>query len=87
MRPAPLFLIPLGTAPARCRSCGAVVYFIRTPRGKLMPVSIDAEGCRAPDTFPEGQRNLFGGVDSPAPGRGVSHFSNCPQADDWRSGR
>lgn len=81
----PFFEIPLGTEPSKCRSCGQLVYFVTTKRGAPMPVSIAAEGCRAPDTFAEGQLNVFGGVDQPMPGRGVSHFSDCPDAEAWRA--
>lgn len=85
---APVYFdIPLGTPLSRCRSCGQPVYFITTKRGKLMPVSIAAEGCRAPDTFPEGQLNVFGGADTPQAGRGISHFSDCPDAQAWRGAR
>ena len=33
--------IPRGLKPARCRSCGVSVYWIRTKAGKLMPVDQD----------------------------------------------
>lgn len=35
------FVIPEGTTPANCRSCGARVFWIKTVAGKNMPVDPD----------------------------------------------
>ena len=33
--------IPRGTAPSTCKGCGAQIYWVRTPKGKNMPVDPD----------------------------------------------
>ncbi len=35
------FDIPAGTPPATCRSCGAVIFWIKTAAGKSMPCDAD----------------------------------------------
>jgi hypothetical protein len=35
--------IPEGTNPSRCRSCGAVIYWVKTKLRKNMPVNHDGE--------------------------------------------
>lgn len=75
---------------ARCRSCGASIFWCKTAAGKSMPV--DAEPA------PEG--NIAVGADGSAtvlgplerlaePGRllYVSHFATCPQAASHRKAR
>jgi hypothetical protein len=37
-RPPLTFEIPPGANPTECRGCKALVYWIRTEKGKLMPV-------------------------------------------------
>lgn len=64
------YRIPPGTKPARCKSCGATVYWIVTARGANMPVSVDYPGCYGP----------IGPTGHPDEGVGVSHFTNCPNA-------
>jgi hypothetical protein len=56
----------------RCRSCRAQIIWLKTAAGKNMPV--DADSVEAEDQ--EFQ-----------PGRHVSHFSTCPQADQHRKPR
>ena len=71
-----LFVIPPATPTARCRSCNAVVYWVRTPAGRLMPVSINtdlAPECSAPTLT--------------ATGCGVAHWADCPTADQHRRRR
>lgn len=67
------FLVPRDSQPSRCRGCGAVVYWITTPRGKKMPVDTRAEGGLTP--LPDRD------------GRGVSHFATCPNAEAFRRRR
>lgn len=73
VRPPQWFPIPAKTREAECRFCGAEIYWITTPAGKKMPVSCDIDGASCPSEK---------GV-----GSGVSHFTNCPGADDARKPR
>lgn len=57
-----------------CKSCGQPVVWFRTKNGKRMPV--DARTTRPTDA--EHQLDLK---------RHISHFSTCPQANDWRNPR
>lgn len=67
-----LLIIPPGTAPSRCRSCGKTIYWVKTAIGRTMPVSVQADkpDHREPTTSAEGH--------------GVSHFADCPDANRWR---
>lgn len=68
--------VPAGTRVAECsgKNCGAEIYWIATPNGKKMPIDCDVDGGAEPsDTSDE-------------PGRGVSHFQTCADADRF-SGR
>jgi len=67
------FTIPKGTRQAQCRSCLAEIYWITTPRGKKMPVSVDADGAYCPTNTDDGA--------------GPSHFVDCPNRDQYRSAR
>lgn len=73
----------------RCRSCGALIYWATTDKGRSMP--IDATPC------PEGNvlltrrgealkaRVLAAGEEvEPGRNRWVSHYATCEQADQWR---
>ena len=64
--------IPRGSQFARCRSCGAGIYWTVTATGKRMPVVV-LEGEPGHVT-PTQDRD----------GVGVSHFADCPEADHWR---
>lgn len=55
-----------------CRSCGAVIIWMRTEAGKSIPV--DAESAKEPAL-------LFN------PKVHVSHFATCPQSKSWRKSR
>lgn len=55
----------------RCRSCHARIIWLPTNNNKRMP--IDADSVEPADT----QYEL----------RHVSHFSTCPQANEWRRRR
>ena len=78
---------------SRCRSCGAEIRWIKTKTGKNTPV--DAKGvCYIRD--PQGKETfltLHGEVERGrrveddklhTPKGYISHFSTCPDADDWR---
>jgi hypothetical protein len=60
------------TVVARCRSCQATIMWMKTDRGKKMPV----------DFTPAAQ-----GHERWNPKTMVSHFDTCPNADDWRKNK
>lgn len=70
-----MYPIPAGTPMTACRSdaCGAGCYWVDAPTGKRMLVSADPPGCLAPTAKEDGI--------------GVSHFTNCVDADKFRKGR
>lgn len=61
---------------ARCSGCDASVYWVK---GTRFPISTDCEGGRRP--WPE-----TGDSNASHDGVGVSHFTNCPNVDQF-SGR
>lgn len=75
-----------------CRGCGRQIAFIKTVKGKTMPV--DPEGIRfipggGPETFvtadgrvERGQRRTNGTAFG-----FTSHFATCPAANEFRKGR
>lgn len=77
-------------APGNCRSCGAPVLWVRTERGKLMPLDVfpsDA-GNVSIDT-PDQRATVLTGLFLENARRGhatlyKSHFASCPKADEHR---
>lgn len=67
-----LWSIPAGTAAKRC-PCGTDMFFIVTATGRKMPISCNAEGAQTPTAT--------------EPGRGISHFADCPNAVAFRRAR
>lgn len=66
--------IPAGTGASQCSSCRQTIFWAPHPStGKKHPVSIECGFGRAPSNV--------------ADGRGVSHFSDCPNANDHRKPR
>lgn len=51
--------IPAGTDPSRCRGCKALIWWVKTPKGKNMPV--DKDGAPHWGTCPKSDR--FRGYD------------------------
>lgn len=51
-----LFEIPQGTPRAKCRSCGAAIYWIKTRNGKNMPVNADGSSHFSTCPNAEGHR-------------------------------
>lgn len=63
--------IPAKTRPSKCRSCDQTIYFAPHPStGRVHPISIEHEEAEEPTPFSDGQ--------------GISHFSDCPHADQHR---
>lgn len=54
---------------AQCRSCGAVIVWLKTSRGKSIPVNAG--------TAKEGDTNFDAK-------RHIAHFATCPEADKFR---
>jgi hypothetical protein len=72
--PVRLFAIPPGTREAACRRCHAPIYWITHPAtGRPHPVSVAPakdERCERPS--------------GTTWGHGISHFDDCPFADEFR---
>ena len=78
-----------------CRSCGAIVKWITTVKGKKMPVDpelVSADDCEKGDLLvtEDGEthyitdRVLAHGEGCEALQGYVSHFATCSAAEDWR---
>lgn len=87
---------------ARCRACGAVVWWGRTRDGKLMPVdpalvedgNVVLDRATTPAHGPDGGPApvpavvvLRKGEEAPDMPRYRSHFATCPNASDFRATR
>lgn len=86
--PTKFYAIPAGTKAARCNGarCGKVIYFVTNPAsGRMMPIDCDVDGGKRPSEAKEkGQLDLLTTKETPVhPGRGVSHFTNCPDAGQF----
>lgn len=67
-----LIPIPARTPQSHCSSCGQAIYFAPHPgTGRPHPVSVNHEEAEEPTPFAEGC--------------GISHFIDCPTADQHRS--
>lgn len=75
MKTPAFYEIPAGAKPTGCRGkdCTISVYWGKTPAGRPIPLSCEREGSQHPTAV--------------APGRGVSHHIDCPNADDFRRDR
>lgn len=80
---------------SNCRSCGASIEWVKLKSGKFHPCDpeeIQLNDCDDGDKLVthlgeivvvnDGTRAASGGVAGM-----VSHFSTCPQADDWRKNK
>ena len=56
----------------KCKACGKEISFLRTDRGKAIPV--DKDTVDAADEYFD-------------PDRHVTHFRTCPNAKDFRKGK
>lgn len=76
-RAVEFIVVPKGTRASRCRGsdCGETIYWVERPRaGKAfgmtrVPISCDVPGGDSPDSFTDG--------------KGVNHFTNCPNAGNF----
>lgn len=77
---------------ATCRSCGAEINWIKTKRGKNMPVDPeevewgDAENNDVLVSELGDVVHVSREIRDPHPNLRyyISHFATCPQGDDWR---
>lgn len=66
--------------PAKCRSCGAEIVWMKTKLGKMMPVDVPAsDGAVAPDEVLNAETFDHKTM--------KSHFATCPNANKHRSPR
>lgn len=68
----PWFVVPADAKGVLCRGCGALIYFVRQPSEKLMPIDVLVPGGQMPR------------VAVPLDGKGVSHFATCTKAAVFR---
>ncbi|MCA0388506.1 MAG: hypothetical protein LCH52_08425 [Bacteroidetes bacterium] len=54
--------------PKTCKACGKAIVFLPTSKGKYIPVNLES----------------YGGESEFYPGVHVAHFSDCPQAKEFR---
>jgi hypothetical protein len=67
-----LIPIPARTPQTHCSSCGQAIWFAPHPgTGRPHPISTNHEDAEEPTPF--------------ADGRGISHFGDCPTADQHRA--
>jgi hypothetical protein len=82
-----LFAVPAGSKSTRCNgaTCTAEIYFVRNDRtGRMMPVHCDVEGGRRPsEKVDPAQLDAFGASAQERDGVGVSHFTDCPDANQF----
>lgn len=74
---------------AACRSCGAPMRFIRTRKGRAMPLDAEPDPSGnvviadddVAEVFPDSYAAAEAWGDRP---RYLPHHASCPQAGDWR---
>jgi hypothetical protein len=72
--PEQMIPIPARTSPSNCRKCSQLIYWVSHPSsGRPHPVSIEHEDAIAPGREFEG--------------KGISHFADCVNADEFRRAR
>ncbi len=80
--------IAIGSS-TKCNSCGAAIIWANTPKGKVAPYQVDPDGHWVIDGGKARHvgeaRQLELGLAQPT--YYSSHFSTCPQADQWRAPR
>lgn len=71
---------------AACRKCKAPIYFVRTPKGRMMPV--DASGFEAQKDDPTIVMVRLDGRTQKGVLKGevgwISHFATCPAGEAFR---
>lgn len=84
------FTVPAGSKPIACRgkTCTKFIYFITNPAtNRPHPIDCDVDGGELPTAHRDkSQASMFDVDEPPHEGRGVSHFSTCPDAVQFRRG-
>ncbi|HVX38776.1 MAG TPA: hypothetical protein VHB25_04305 [Gemmatimonadaceae bacterium] len=84
------YTVPAGTRSSQCNgsTCRAVIYWIENPdTGRKIPIDCDVEGGESPsETNDRRQRDMFAGSAFVHDGRGVSHFTTCPDVGEFSRG-
>lgn len=80
--------VPAGTRSSQCNgsTCRAVIYWIPNPAtGRMMPIDCDVDGGQPPAEHVRDprQESLFGERVEHHDGRGVSHFTTCPDVGEF----
>lgn len=76
--------------PSKCRSCGAKIMWVKTKKGKNMPIDYDPELEHLwADAEEPVRADSARGRRQPVkpefdPGNMTSHFETCPNAEDHR---
>lgn len=76
-----------------CRACGAEIMFLKTVKGKTMPVDVEpvrfTEGEGGKEKFVLISGEVVNGRTDPGGAYEgyVSHFATCPEADTFRKRR
>lgn len=63
---------------AQCRACNKEIYFLKTAKGKFIPVNAETLNDSELNDCRDGLKRLF------VPGRHISHFADCPGANAFR---
>ena len=77
---------------SRCRGCGAEIAFIKTVKGKTMPVNPESVyfiPAGGPNTYVLADGTVKRGREPGFSEKGteigyISHFATCPEADSFR---
>lgn len=72
---------------ATCRSCGAPIRFVRTTKGKLMPLDREPHPDGNIELDTEGHATVHGQPPLDAGPLYLSHFVSCPSASENRRPR
>jgi len=77
-----MWIFPIDTEdlahPKQCKSCGKPIYWAKTQAGKLAPINADFKALKTLSIDGETLQLL---------GAYASHFSTCPQANQFRKKR
>ena len=70
----------------QCRSCGARVMWVKTSKGKKMPLDAEpvANGNLVMATLPDAIAVSYDPTQHGGLSRFTSHFATCPQSAAWR---
>lgn len=78
----------------KCRGCGADIAFIKTEKGKTMPVDPESKWfipCGGPNTYVLADGSVRRGREPDWADQGlekeigfISHFATCPERDRFR---